>query len=49
MKRFIIITKRNFREVRQMEKVKKVTSFIFLNYWLVFMVLAILGIGILVK
>jgi hypothetical protein len=32
-----------------MEKVKKVASFIFLNYWLVFVVLAILGIGILVK
>lgn len=32
-----------------MEKVKKITSFIFLNYWLVFIVLAILGIGMLTK
>ena len=32
-----------------MEKVKKITSFIFLNYWLVFVVLAILGIGTLTK
>ncbi len=49
MKRFIFIIKDDFKEVKQMEKVKKITSFIFLNYWLVFIVLAILGIGMLTK